>query len=229
MAQILPRMLELIEDCLIDFITEFQLNPFNYLYESDIRARIFSKCFDALFDNDIFAIVNNSKIVPVKTEYPAKEAPLQTKRFDIAFIDIERPNEQPLYWSQFVNPAIEIKYFSTLPILNPAHKWADPISSYPEELTGLRRLDWDEALQYIVSLLHGDLEKLRLYKNQFGNENFVGLAILFTQFVPTGKSPDFLTIIKRINLKKGIHCAIVTPKAIYSVTPEKILEIFEKL
>ena len=82
---------------------------------------------------------------------------------------------------------------------------------------------------YIEGLLHWDLEKLRVYKNQFGNESFIGLGILFIQFVPTGKSLDFLTMTEKINLKKGIHSAIGTPNAIYFVSPEKILDMSEKL
>src|SRR5713101_612968 len=91
------KILKIINHELIEFIKEYQENPFNYLYESDIQGKLFASFFDALRQNQHYITLNvelhgeehffgknHINILPVKTEYPAGIC------FDIAFIDKDR-------------------------------------------------------------------------------------------------------------------------------------------
>lgn len=104
-------------------VREFLENPWDFLYESDIRARLFSRLFDLVredTDGVSVSIGEQRQITTsvVKTEYPSRH------RFDVAIIDTdsdvyeewatkmypyEHPDPALLPWQLPVCVAVEIK------------------------------------------------------------------------------------------------------------------------
>jgi len=150
-----------------DTITEFQRNPFNFLYEIDIQAFLFASIYKELRGESLqlkggyhpqtaYPDHNSISTVPIKCEYPS------SKKFDIAIIDDERLKhfdrqkaiqEEPLndfFWNQPVIAAIEIKYLQL----------GDSVS---KKIKGLK----------------DDAEKLSNHREK--NRPFLGIALLFVQ------------------------------------------------
>jgi hypothetical protein len=167
-----------IKSALDEFIRTFQRNPFEFLYESDVKAClscILHKKFSS--GNDQISMETTKSglkffcgksvtFSPVKTEYPSKERVLSifTKSFDIAVIDKrkiddnthlrnieERRNE--LFWNRKVKVAIEIKYCQLG-------------DGFREKLRGIE----------------SDAAKIERYSTEVRNDNkLIGLALLFVQ------------------------------------------------
>lgn len=108
-------------------VTKFQQHPFNYLYETDLQALLFSALVTEFENHPItmqggyrdaaeYGESNNVVTIPVKCEYPSNQ------RFDIAIIDRTsvrtydkvhwqaKKLKSDAFWDQPVMAAIELKY-----------------------------------------------------------------------------------------------------------------------
>lgn len=100
-----------VRDVIKKVVEDFQESPFDYLYESDLQAVLFTRLFDRLREEKI-NISSSSRgkkdppehltINPVKSEYPSGT------RFDVAIVDANSSKEH-LVWNHDVLVAIEIK------------------------------------------------------------------------------------------------------------------------
>ncbi|MFC1513604.1 hypothetical protein ACFL5P_01210 [candidate division KSB1 bacterium] len=109
-----------VEKVLSDFIKEYQTHPFDYLYEFEIQAILYSMLRNEINDriHHTFETNNQKTFTKVKGEYH----PLSDKRLDIAILENNRiskldptvhsraydRSEMTLYW-QKVDIGIEIK------------------------------------------------------------------------------------------------------------------------
>ncbi|MEX8516431.1 hypothetical protein [Leptothrix ochracea] len=161
------KYLKKIRKSINNFITEFQDNPYNFLYEADLQAILFSIAYSNLKTDQIalHGGYHNTKYYPtdgiistspVKCEYPG------SARFDIAFIDRddidgydaktweERGWRNDRFWELPVCAAIELKYMQI-----------------------------GEKAQYKLNGCRKDLEKLRIYSEQ--TKEFIGISMLLIQ------------------------------------------------
>jgi hypothetical protein len=139
------------EILLIDFIEDFQQNPFEYFYEEDIRAVLLIKLkssFKNIFAD--FPTLSYAKQIKssfikssiIKAEYPSY------KRFDIAFLSHQQDKD---FYNQPIFMAIEIKL-------------------------GSHNIGADKTAGF-----KSDIIKLEESYSQYKKENFIGVAIYFCQ------------------------------------------------
>ena len=150
----------ILENAISNIHKEFKESYFNFLYEADIRAKLFSNLYDSFtksieispdLDLNEFGLSSNGLISnPVKCEYPSSE------KFDIAVIDeIEIKDNPKIYndlWNLKLKIAIEIKYC----------------------LLGYKPF-------YYFYTFQNDLNKLKNYKKNYCITNFTGISLLFIQ------------------------------------------------
>jgi hypothetical protein len=118
---------ELFQRGIVDFVTEFQSNPFNFLYERDLQSFLFSATYRHFIEERILMRGGYHRLeayggkdyidtIPIKCEYPRSQI------FDVALInknEIEHYDPEicaqtgwknDRFWNQPVRVAIEIKY-----------------------------------------------------------------------------------------------------------------------
>jgi len=106
-------LLEKVNKVLIEFIKNFQNNPFEYFYEEDLRASLQNLLISEIniridFPTKIYSKVLGTNYINssiVKSEYPS------FRRFDIAVLGY---NDDADFYNQPVNVAIELKLGSHL-------------------------------------------------------------------------------------------------------------------
>ncbi|NMB82909.1 MAG: hypothetical protein GYA14_13940 [Ignavibacteria bacterium] len=192
---------------LSETIQEFQVNPFNFFYEEDIRATLFFKLKQIIGDEGNYDIddqfVDLKKIYPegiksnlVKSEYPY-DAGFGRKRFDVAVL---HPAHIDFYKCP-VQIGIEIKMGSK-------ETKMEPVSGYFENIVSLR--------EYRCHLLKQ-------------KKSFTGIAIYFYQ--TTLAQPDMYFSsnpieyldIKDIEFKPNeIYALVVSKGEVFKVTKYKI-------
>ena len=196
-------ILDVVKATLMSFVKIFQNNPFDFLYETDIQASIYSKLFYE------FSLLRQSKPMTgekwieehyrdgsfvttniVKTEYPSGI------RFDIAVLDpglqyvkCTPQMSNDMFWSQPVLIAIELKYC----------------------MLG------DNANSKKNSCL-SDLEKLKRYQADHPQpDRFCGLAVLFIMSYNENCRRHFdESKIKSMELSFGTQLWVVGPKDAFS-------------
>jgi|SRR5690606_36244956 len=163
-----------VETVLSDFNKEFRSNTFDFLYESDIKSRIFSKLYDS-FKESIQAeakyhsaknyreegLINTSR---VKSEYPSR------KLFDISIL---KQNNQiytneldpillqnDIFWILPISIALQLKYLQLgdNPIRKVKDFLSDIFSLKAEIING--KLDYGYALFFIQSYDENILSKV---------------------------------------------------------------------
>lgn len=120
--------MNLLQTTITDFISEYQRNVFNFLFERDLQSLLFSTAYRHFANESIrmrggyhgkSAYGGNDYIdtIPIKCEYPTSQV------FDIGLIDseaIQDYNEiqckqqnwkNDKFWDQAVRAAIELKYY----------------------------------------------------------------------------------------------------------------------
>jgi hypothetical protein len=167
--------LKKVHEAIKEFVDKYQNNPFNFLYEADIRSILFSIIFQKFgtetvklrggYSGNNYSRVDSIPTIPVKCEYPtpgSHESKIGT--FDIAVIDphhlIHYNSEQPKlkgwksdpFWTQNLRIAIEIKYCQLGHV--PRHKVTESAK---------------------------DIEKLREYHRHSSDRKFLGIALIFIQ------------------------------------------------
>jgi hypothetical protein len=198
----------ILQSCIDSLVKEFQLNPFNFLYEIDLQAFLFSIAFDKFesirirggYWSDKYEDYNDRdynydktiETKPVKCEYPT------TKRFDIALIDSKKKSDydknetlkkhwknEP-FWNQPLKAAIELKYIQ----LGDNSK---------------------------INAIKKDINKLKKYRNE--RDSFTGIVLIFFQskYDPKRFIKEYKTIFTAnkeqvIIPTDGLFCYIVTPK-----------------
>ena len=151
-----------------EFVKRYQQNPFDFLYEADIRALLAAELWHRFSEVPlslrggywypaIGGTIGAISTVPIKCEYPGE-------RFDIALIDRTSPRHfdaaqarlegwrSDTFWNQPVRAAIEIKCCQ---VTDDARR---------------RRQDLDT-----------DVRKLANYLDKRGDKPFLGLAMIFVQ------------------------------------------------
>lgn len=103
-------------DVVEDFASEFLSNRFDYLYESEIQARLYGLLRSRIDTRiryqtsddfrDKFVNVESLLTTPVRLEYPYRI------RFDIALLDENSMSIDEFIWSQDVTLAAEIKFLA---------------------------------------------------------------------------------------------------------------------
>lgn len=195
------------------FISEFQQKPFQFLYERDLQAVLFTRLYD-LFQNHPIQLVGGYHL---KEEYGrshrVKTVPVhceQGSHFDIALLDkkslipfsrtvsAEEKWKNDKFWRQPLCAAAELKYYQLGDVAS-------------DRVKGLRN----------------DFAKLETYGNM--NSRFLGLALLFIQSHRRDVfksafprlalqamliSPDKFTQMTR---KGGIYRIAITPSEIYVI------------
>ncbi len=176
-------------DVINTFLQEFADNPFNYLYESDIRAVLYTRLYDAFAENKFRVplhpkkyekiIPSNQYTNPVKTEYLK---PLGLP-FDIGIVDRSYDNEKlskqynnlrnENFWILPLSMAIEIKY-------------AQLGDSFSSSFKGLK----------------GDLSKIENYIKRLCPTNFYGLGLLFFQYDICINESNIMDMCKKINVEE---------------------------
>lgn len=171
-----PRILE---QSILRLIELYQRNPFNFLYEIDLQARLFALLCDG-FGDDVVTMRGGFhdeadypggsivRTIPVKCEYPSKEL------FDIALIDSAHIQDfdagacqrdgwaNDRFWDQPVSAAVELKY-----------------------------LQLGDRLESRVHGVDADVDKLRRYLNKDPGRPFLGVALIFIQSANPGAAVPF--------------------------------------
>lgn len=162
-----------------ELVRRFQLNPFDFLYERDLQATLFTLLVEEFGDERItmqggfwkttdYGGSATIRTVPVRCEYPGSH------QFDIAIIDPETVRaydkarwqveglKNDAFWNQPILAAVELKYCQ--------------VGDRP----ALRNA------QCIV-----DIEKLRRYREERAERIFCGISLLFVQSAAVPQ--EFLT------------------------------------
>lgn len=163
-----------------ELVRRFQCNPFDFLYERDLQATLFTILVEEFGDEKItmqggfwktteYGESTTIRTVPVRCEYPGS----RSHQFDIAIIDPETVRAydkaqwqveglmNDAFWNQPILAAVELKYCQ--------------VGDRP----GLRKA------QCAV-----DIEKLRRYLEERGKRIFCGISLLFIQSASV--APEFL-------------------------------------
>lgn len=116
---------KIIEGCIVDLINTYCDNPFVYIMESDIQARLFAMLFDELIKEDKKFIKKINISSEIKRKWPDKEIQstvlhcelpvLKGQHLDIGIWDESElatasKDAREAYKSKKINYAIEIKY-----------------------------------------------------------------------------------------------------------------------
>jgi hypothetical protein len=188
-------------------IAQYQDNPFDFLYESDIQGYLFSVLFRDYKKEPPIEMLGMHwpancygkspliATVPVKCEYPTDT------RFDIALIDPRKIKEytkeqaekngwkSDLFWNQPVRVAIEIKYAQL---------------GFTKELAR--------------SKVKKDIAKLRNYLDERTSGDFLGLSLLFIQSfqmdLNLDDTSDYMELYDQLPAETGIYAYVVTQKAV---------------
>ncbi len=199
---------EKIKKSVTELIGDFQLNPFDYLYERDIQAALFSKAYSNFKDERISMIgkfhpAENYpadgivRTIPVKCEYPGSQ------KFDIAVIDANSIESFDLvkgktlgwkndrFWEQPVCAAIELKFMQ----LGDNEK--DRVVGFQNDIKKLEQFG------------------LKLCENS--NRKFLGISMLFIQSY--ARHPEIswedMRALKGVDeVGSGIYGAIISPSKI---------------
>lgn len=158
-----------------EFIGRYQSNPFDFLYEADIRSILFSTIFQKFgadtvslkggYSGKYYHQVDSIQTIPVKCEYPTTKSHVsKTSTFDIAVIDSghlihydaekakkENWKSDP-FWKQYLRIAMEIKYCQ--------------LGHNPH---------------YKANEIDKDVEKLHRYRSGSCDRQFLGIALAFIQ------------------------------------------------
>jgi hypothetical protein len=150
-------------------LAEYQRAPFNFLFERDLQAILFSSCYRALAGerirmeggyHPVAAYGGQSGIdtIPVKCEYP------NSRVFDVALIDgsrlesydqevrRQRAWKNDRFWNQHVRAAVEVKYYQL-----------------------------GDILRVKAAGFEKDVKKLMTYAEESPASPFLGIALLFVQ------------------------------------------------
>jgi hypothetical protein len=199
-------------------IGAFQRNPFNFLYEADLRGTLLHLLTLAFGDtsdiemrggyHDSAAYGGNMIIrtTPAKSEYPTGEG---LERFDVAIIDRgavrhydqafweARRFKNDAFWNQPVRAAVELKYCQL-----------------------------GQGLPSQCEATNDDAEKLWSYLGKAEREHrrFLGVAMLFVQSSKTLDTIPFSNQEDRIERdpQEGIVKYLATPSECYRFTHSKL-------
>lgn len=201
----------------VNFIAEFQQNPFKFLYERDIQSVLYARLYDTFYSNTIQLVggyhtkeeyggSTKIKTVPVHCEQNDRGRPFDIVLIDdgqlIPYSESTRAAESwanDKFWRQPLRAAIEIKY----------HQLGD---------TPSRRING----------FNTDYTKLQAYGDD--NRNFLGIALLFVQslnqdsfrstfssrLVSRAKTISPARIIAKAR-KPGTYQLVVTARQIYEI------------
>jgi hypothetical protein len=168
---------ELFQKGIVDFITEFQSHPFNFLYERDLQSFLFSATYQHFIGARIqmrggyhslgaYGGKDYIDTIPIKCEYP------RSQRFDVALInkdEVEHYDPEirkqarwrnDRFWNQSVRVAIEIKY-----------------------------LQLGDSLSGKAADFQKDIEKLTNYQRENPELPFLGIALICVQSDAFNTSP----------------------------------------
>ncbi len=194
--------LEILKNSIAELVEDFRSNPFDYLYEADLQAALFSIA-RAKFKSKEMAIWMEGGYhasglfpdkyavgtTPVKCEYPSG------KRFDIAIIDPKRV--EPFESTRARTEGWKNERF-----------WAQPLCAAVE----IKYLQLGDRLNHRAAGLKSDLAKLKGY--QFADPGFCGIAMLFVQASAqySEKPCDGMEKIKDISaVSEGFYVAVIGP------------------
>ena len=183
-----------------ELVKRFQSNPFDFLYERDLQAMLFSLMVDGFgpvkiamkggyWKSDHYGEGDTIRTVPVRCEYPSGYV------FDLAIIDPQMIRSYDLtqwqaaglkndaFWNQPVMAAVELKYCQL----------GDRVNLKKAECSV-------------------DIEKLKRYQEERGERPFCGISLLFIQsesmafkFQDGAKARDE-------HLASGLTQYVVTPR-----------------
>ncbi len=186
--------IDVVNNMLEKFFESFQNNPFNYLYESDLQAYLYS-LLDKGIDKTVKLKGEGKGLLDghefetsiVKTEYPSK------MRFDIALIDdheapdfksvVRSKYHNEIFWVLPVKTAIEIKYRQLgerlLDKINEAYADIDKIIKYMDETEKKEDIKGFSLyfVQYLTDADRKHLENIQDYGNDPVPEN-IGLYMI---------------------------------------------------
>ena len=180
-------------------IQRFQRNPFDFLYEIDLQALLFSLLLDDFEGESIvmrggyhntraYGGTDSIRTSPAKCEYPTSRA------FDVAIIDSdavehfdqarwqERRWANDRFWDQRVRAAVELKYYQL-----------------------------GEGRGYRLAGVERDVDKLRRYLEEERSRRFLGISLLFIQSAALDPSPFYVGNEIRDDPSEGIVRCVVTP------------------
>ncbi len=169
--------IDLLRASIEDFVSEFQRNVFNFLFERDLQSLLFSTAYHHFAAERIRmhggfhgekAYGGKSYIdtIPVKCEYPTSQV------FDIALIDSDavqhcdtalwkqRGWKNDKFWDQPVRAAIELKYYQL-----------------------------GDRIGHKVGVYEADIEKLKRYFHEKPQNLFLGIALICIQTEGLDASP----------------------------------------
>lgn len=199
--------MKLLQTTITDFVSEYQRNVFNFLFERDLQSLLFSTAYRHFADESIrmrggyhgksaYGGEDYIDTIPIKCEYPTSQV------FDIALIDpdtimhydkalYEQNNwKNDKFWDQPVCAAIELKYYQLG-------------DSYSRKV-------WE---------VEKDVAKLTVYHKRRGDtqRSFLGIALICIQTEQL-KSSGFCvgtTLESSVSFPKtGIYRYIVTPSSV---------------
>lgn len=194
---------EKLKESVIELISDFQLNPFDYLYERDIQAALFSKAYSNSQHERISMIGKYHsaehypadqvvKTIPVKCEYPG------TQKFDLAVIDAnviesyDRVNGEKHGWKN-------------------DRFWEQPVCTVIE----LKFMQLGDRQSHRISGFQNDIKKLVQYESS--NHQFLGISMQFVQSYALHPeiSMENMRALKGIDeVDSGIYGAVVSPSKV---------------
>lgn len=200
--------LEKVHEAINEFVTRYQNNPFDFLYEADIQGILFSIIFKKFeteritlrggYVSNKYPRVDSIKTIPVKCEYPTPKGHIsKTGDFDIAVInpshlihfDSEKAKlkgwKSDPFWNQDLRIAIEIKYCQLS---------QDPCRKAKEA--------------------GKDIDKLSQYQFHSSNSDFLGIVLIFVQHDSININPFLVgKALEEENAQpsKGVYKYIITP------------------
>ncbi len=189
-------MLQKVNEALEELISNYQQNPLDFFFESDLQAFLFMKLRGSIdkkiaLSSGVFRpeMFEPGKIETslVHTEYPSNPSdPNQPQQFDVAVIEPEL-TQNGFSWNLLVRVAIELKHV---------------------------RIDWKPVRGF--QGLSNDLTKLNNYTSYYekgkGSSKFTGIGVLFIQSC----APDICTWIQDQSILPTVGRVEQTDKAVYA-------------